>query len=141
MTDGDVYGDPFDRVDDGLSLVDFDREQDEDAELRRIADQVKPRFLLVERSLAALFPDGQRIKAALDIPYETVMEAIGAGDSQSQTEQLEAVFKLIHNDAALRVLKSQPFVAFQTFAVKFFDLWGKLAGYATGESKGSATSS
>ncbi|MDR1214455.1 MAG: hypothetical protein LBK54_10300 [Propionibacteriaceae bacterium] len=141
MTDEDVYGDPFDRVDDGLALVDFDREQDEDAELHRIADQVKPRFLLVERSLAALFPDGQRVKAALDIPYETVMEAIEASDSQSQTEQLEAVFKLIHDDTALRVLKSQSFVAFQMFAAKFFDLWGKLAGYAMGESRSSANSS
>jgi hypothetical protein len=146
MTDG--YVDPYDLVaeaasveDEPLDGLDFGRPQDEDTEIRRIASEVKPKFLLVERSLAALFPDGQRVKVSLDIAYETVMAAIRDADGSSQAEQLEAVFQLIRDDRTLRVLRSQSFIASQAFAAKFFDLWGRLAGVAMGESRSSANSS
>jgi len=121
-----------------LAILDFDQPQDEDAALQAAAKQLRPKFMIVERSLAAQFPDETRVKVSFDVPYDKFQDVMAGIDGGDSVAQMDALLTLMGQRQAA-VIRAKGFVAAMTFTSKFFECWQKLVGVTDmGESKSSS---
>jgi len=101
-----------------------------EAAVADLTESFRPRYMIVERSLAALFPDGQRIIVPLDLPpdkLKTVME--GGLDEFEAMERIIGLFDQHTQD----VLHQQGLVPLSQFIAKYFDVIGKISGVNQGK--------
>jgi len=121
-----------------LELLNFDTPYDEDIAIEQAKQQLRPRFMIIERSLAAQFPDLSRVKVSFEIPYEKFITAMDGLDDGDSIGQMDALLTLMGPRQADQI-RSKGFVAAMAFTVKFFECWQKLVGVADmGESKSSS---
>lgn len=123
-----------------LADLDFDNwsEEDEQAALVRLQEELKPKFLIVEKSVAAKFPSGFIIKTSVDIQYDKLTEITAAGEQAD--DQIMAVLEFLGQGDEVAELQRQGIVSVMAFAQKYFEVWQKVAGAPMGESRGSTGS-
>lgn len=122
-----------------LADIDFDSwsAEQEEAAIEQLREDLKPKFILVEKSLAAKFPSGFILKTSLDVPYEKLNDIVKSGDTG---DQMEAVLGFLGQAEEIPVLKRQGIIAVIAFAERYFEMWQKVAGTSLGESNGSTGS-
>ncbi|PPG29644.1 hypothetical protein [Pseudoclavibacter sp. RFBB5] len=123
-----------------LTDLDFDNwtEEAEEEAVERLRSELKPKFLLVEKSLAAKFPSGFILKTSLDVPYSKLTEIMEAGEGSD--DQMMAVLEFLGQKDEVPILQEQGVIAVMAFAGRYFELWQKVAGTSLGESDGSSES-
>lgn len=112
-------------------------EADEDTLLEAIGAVLKPKFMIIEQSLAARFPDGLIVKVTLDVPFSTFQEM--SADDKSPTEQIALLLDVLGQDKDREALEKQGTTAVMAFAERYFRAWAKVVGVEQGESDGSST--
>ena len=112
-------------------------EENEAALLKSIGDELKPKFMIIEQSLAARFPDGLIVKVTLDVPFSTFQEM--SADDKSPTEQIALLLDVLGQDKDREALERQGTTAVMAFADRYFRAWAKVVGVEQGESDGSST--
>lgn len=106
----------------------------EAAELERLASETQIKYILVEQSFVARFPDGETFKLPLALGLSVVEELEQFdGDDIAQLRHVLASFFPAEVD---RLLK-QDLLPVADFAQKYFQVFSKIAGARLGESGGS----
>lgn len=126
-------------VESALDEAAFDAydEENEAALLKSIGDELKPKFMIIEQSLAARFPDGLIVKVTLDVPFSTFQEM--SADDKSPTEQIALLLDVLGQDKDREELQKRGTTAVMAFADRYFRAWAKVVGVEQGESDGSST--
>lgn len=126
-------------IEPALDAAAFDAydEESEAALLKSIGDELKPKFMIIEQSLAARFPDGLIVKVTLDVPFSTFQEM--SADDKSPTEQIALLLDVLGQDKDREALERQGTTAVMAFAERYFRAWAKVVGVEQGESDGSST--
>ena len=114
----------------------YDEENEADL-LAQIAEDLKPKFMIIEQSLAARFPDGFIVKVSLDVPFSTFQE-MSEGD-KAPADQIVTLLDVLGQGSDRAELQKRGTAAVMAFADRYFRAWAKVVGVTQGESDGSST--
>jgi len=122
-----------------LAAINFDTTPEaEEAAIQALADELSPRYVIVEKSLAVKFPTGHIIKISLDVPFEEFEKIVERDGDDSQ--QFKEILAFLGKDRELEIIKGQGSIAVMSLAQKYFTTWNKVVGASLGESSGSGLS-
>ena len=116
--------------DDDLPFDSWD-ETREEAAIHAAAEAADVKTIIVERTFAGRFPDGQVIRVPLDISVAD-LDAITA-EADNPVDQVKHLFERIGDEQAAEALTKQGLTSAVIFAQRFFEAFQKVAQVALGK--------
>lgn len=117
----------------------FDQSPEEqEAEIAKIADNQSVKYLVVEGSFVAKFPDGKILK----VPVKLSVEQLDGIDdaSKGQIEQAKALIGMFGTERDQKYLAGQSVFSTVDFIEKYMKVFARVQGLAMGEPSDSSAS-